>query len=81
MNEIEFQEILEGETGKQLGVDFGFIMGTMTLYALHRGHMSSGNHQGFEVWKTYGEGQRQITLTPKNHEESLIQILNFLNGI
>jgi hypothetical protein len=79
MNEHEFTDTIEHATGKKLGIDYCFIIGTKAPWHAQSGFMSSSLVKGFYVNRREKDGSRtEKLLNPRSSEESLNQVLEFL---
>lgn len=82
--EEQFIKDISKATGKKIGEDYGFICGTKhpsMEKTTNRGMYSANCQDGFEVWKkimkpTY----EKKLLNPNSYDESLEQIVKFLNN-
>ena len=78
ISEIEFEKTIIKRTGRSIGKDFGFILGTKTPFITKR-FMSSSKIDGFTIWKIDNGIIIEHVINPINIEDSMTQIINFLN--
>lgn len=75
--EKEFLDFIEYTTGKKLGEDFGFILGTHSPYP--SSYISSAEPtEGFMCWRKEGNLNARLRVRPGTQEEYLKTIIEFL---
>ena len=79
MKDIQFIGIIENATNKQLGKDFGFILGTHLPFESSE-HISSGLKEGFTVWKkNIDNSYTEINIkAPQSVSQNIKDIITFL---
>lgn len=81
-NEItkeRYFEIVETATGKKIGKDYGFILGTHAPYLIERGMFSATNREGYTIWRKE-EDETTYILNVTNFSNSIATTIAFLSA-
>lgn len=79
MEQSEFKEAVLFATGKQMGIDYGFDLGTHSPFTKLIGLHSCGRFTGYKFWRRFTDGRIvHIDIQPKYKDRTTQNLLDYL---